>query len=209
MNLHPILFNDEMVRAILEGRKTQTRRPIKPPVDGLAFTGWHPEDMSIALFAREDEVGKTHWSSRCPYGIPGDRLWVRETWQLLVTCAVGWGDGPDDWDYDVEEAEGIPKQLPYDGEVVYRATDPEAATWWHPSIHMPRWASRIDLEVTDVRVQRLRDIEWRDVKAEGIDLSSLVSRGRNRDIDAGHLFAEQWDAIYADRGLGWNANPWV
>ena len=210
---HPILFNGEMVRAILEGRKTQTRRPIKMPFEGLEFVGWHPEDASIARFMREDAVGTTHWSSRCPYGIPGDRLWVRETWAPVDDLMYGYELDSPEW--VMFRADGVlwntmSKVQGDRGDLV----DPDR---WSPSIHMPRWASRIDLEVRRVEVQRIQDISQRDALYEGcpggrdelnrrtVEMLSDSSTGAAMRV----WFRDQWDAIYADRGLGWDVNPWV
>lgn len=139
----PILFSGPMVRAILEGRKTQTRRVLKNPDDGVSTT---IEDGS-PLYC--DDGG--FWHPRpCPYGQPGDRLWVREAHQLSP-------DGP-----------------------IYRATAREHGTYepggagpWRPSIHMPRWASRITLEITDVRVERVQEITEDDAIAEGVEVDML------------------------------------
>lgn len=158
MKERPILFNGEMVRAILAGQKTQTRRiPSKTQQD--------------ALF--------------CPYGHPGDRLWVKETFAYAQ-----------------------------DGTVVYRASmvgSPwdaitRRAITWHPSIHMPRWASRITLEITDVHVERVQDIHEEDAIAEGIDPRKLSYLSGERAVTK---FSVLWNSIYAADGLGWDVNPWV
>ena len=125
---------------------------------------------------------------RCPYGQPGDRLWVRETWAA----------------FGVRE---IPKERGCHV-VIYREDEEpvQHAYGWRPSIHMPRWASRITLEVTDVRVERVQDITLDDVNAEG------VSESRTTFIDEhnarGH-FADTWNNLNAKRGFSWDSNPWV
>lgn len=186
----PILFSGEMVRAILDGRKTQTRRVIKPNHAGRvkepgSRRNWHLADPNAVL--------------ACPYGQPGDLLWVRETWS--------------------QDSRG--GCLP-NGEdaVYYRADFPSDKIWagsWKPSIHMPRWASRITLRVTDVRVERVQDISEADAQAEGAEFSELpcFSRIPNqrrgfRQI-AGYRagFLTLWDSINAGRGYGWDTNPWV
>ena len=173
MNEKPILFNGEMVRAILGGRKTQTRRVVKdqgrvPTVlqsDGNRLLPKHVPDW---------------FTDYCPYGGHGDRLWVREThWRA--------------------EGEGTGGKVRF---LQYKATspdDPPLGDRWRPSIHMPRWASRITLEVTGVRVERVQDISNEDVHAEG-----FAPWG-----DKYLSFADLWDSINANRGYGWDANPWV
>jgi len=158
MKERPILFSGPMVRAILEGRKTQTRRIVKPqPL----------RDRGVMAFNDGE-----HPQMRCPYGKPGDRLWVRETW-----CP------------DVE---------PYTFR--YKADGDEPLERWRPSIHIPRWASRITLEVVSVRVERLQNISEDDALAEGI---TLVERGTS-PVDQ---FNKLWESI---NGPGsWEANPWV
>ena len=131
----PILFSAPMVRAILDGQKTQTRRVVKPqPVLVNSQSGFRFPHMpgKGSFFPGEAE-------RFCPYGQPGDHLWVRETWR--------------------EDGRGI---------VTYRATDPETAGRWKPSIHMPRRFSRIDLLIKDIRARRLQEISDRDAIAEGV-----------------------------------------
>lgn len=199
MKERPILFSGPMVRAILEGRKTMTRRAVKlrHGADVVVVNGqvWKP--------ARVDYAGYVD----CPYGQPGDRLWVRETW----TCVHG-----------VPEAGGVPHT---DDFVRYRA-DAGAAEklideikCWHPSIHMPRVYSRILLEVTAVRVERLQDITEADAQAEGVE-RVVVGSGWRRYCDpdseevgvppcgdARRSFRSLWK--YINGAESWNANPWV
>lgn len=174
MKEHPILFSGEMVRAILDGRKTQTRRVITPrpvswdsePIYNTSARGWHFK-------------GGEKYKYKCPYGIPGDRLWVRETWH---------------------------EATPEPGFLVYRATYRWPQDFkWKPSIFMPREASRITIEVTDIRVERVQDISDEDVLAEGfrMDNTAIFSRGYQGAMQI------LWDSINAKRGFGWNANPWV
>lgn len=182
----PILFSAPMVRAILSGAKTQTRRVIRA---SHATQTFHDEALRIGV----DQVLATMPSEiACPYGVPGDRLWVRETWGL---CRYGditdWHRGPVDDDtrewFDVE----------------YRAS------WiagdighWRPSIHMPRWASRLTLAVVSVRVERLQDISEADAKAEGV-VPLQMDHGSYKPA-----FEGLWDAINAKRAP-WSSNPWV
>jgi hypothetical protein len=177
----PILFSAPMVRALLDGRKTQTRRVVKPQ----SLVGHYGGGVT----------------SRCPYGVTGDRLWVRETWcqkmddgRFVDGEAYYFAD-----DIDVMKDDG-------DGGHEYRK-DGTAASPWCPSIHMPRWASRILLEVTDVRVQRVQEITSRDAWDEGVKCSCLSPVPEC----AGNIVAYKalWNSINAQRGFGWDVNPWV
>ena len=189
----PILFSAPMVRAILEGRKTVTRRIVKP-VRGY-------EDCSIR---RPDKAAASHsvwWHGRfesvgvmqdCPYGKPGDRLWVREAW-----ARIGIAQAPDqEW-------------------VVYRESDnrTDYGGPWKPGIHMLRRDSRILLEITDVRVERLQDISPDQAFAEGVNgsmcqqfLESSPTRFTCREAEI-HGFSGLWESI--NGADSWDANPWV
>lgn len=157
----PILFQGSMIRAVLEGRKTVTRHPVKATkahADGFMILdhgkGWWPYN-AFGDFASDHEG--MEYPIACPYGKPGDRLWVRET------CFIN----------DYREA-SVPEQERANCDIHYRADGipdfegEEELIRWRPNIHMPRWASRILLEVTDVRVERLRDITEEQALAEGI-----------------------------------------
>lgn len=151
----PILFSGPMVRAILEGRKTQTRRVIKKhPLIDAGFTDEfikHPGNASAFI---------------CPYGQPGDRLWVRESFQPLLAEGVKWEDA----DYSTGEGYAINYVTTSSVVEFYDCRNDKAfCDRVTPSIFMPRWASRITLEITDVRVQRLQEISEEDAKAEGLD----------------------------------------
>lgn len=199
MKERPILFSGPMVRAIL-GRKTQTRRVVvptqsKPRVAPLRMEPWiidgerQEDDNGLPCWAgfHPDYPGEAKWFT-CPYGQPGDRLWVRETWWGTIAYTV---------------PEGHEQRF-----VAYRATmkgdrSPAADGKWRPSIFMPRWASRITLEVTAVRVERVQDISEEDARAEGIEWKNLPrSAWRN-------VFSRLWNEINAARGYGWDTNPWV
>ena len=205
MTERPILFSGEMVRAILDGRKTQTRRVIKP----------QPECDCAPLEFLDGLNDRRTWSGcdrqwKCPYGAVGDLLWVREIWGVF--------DRSNDW---VED--GQPSPLEIDYAIGYRADgdDFKDVEWkeapaehrqlladdrWRPSIHMPRWASRITLEVTDVRAQRVQDIDERDARAEGVTpFGGMCPSGSK----CGTAFAILWDSINAKRGFPWESNPWV
>ena len=211
MKEYPILFGGEMVRAILAGQKTQTRRPVKPQPRG----GHYASMADDGIWAVLTEVG---WGGEfacneighCPYGIPGDRLWVRETWQA-------WEDPETGQDYLRYRADGakIVPDWPNTEEAWGRLCG--YFDRWCPSIHMPHWVSRITLEVTDVRVERVQEIwtdhkessdPWCDIFAEGIP-QEAVWDGTGAMPTPLSLFIQLWNSIYAKRGLGWDANPWV
>ncbi|WP_112198255.1 hypothetical protein [Rahnella sp. NRRL B-41462] len=182
MKERPILFNAEMVKAILSGRKTQTRRVMKPqPSSGV-------RKSVLVKSGTEDGHGREHV---CPLGQPGDQLWVREA---FATLACG--------SYEPEK----PSLTGTYQEVRYLATDRLAdcdadvrGYNWRPSIHMPRWASRIDLLITGVRVERLNDISNEDIRAEGAAQFGCTSHRVN--------FQTLWESIYGEGS--WDANPWV
>lgn len=181
----PILFSDAMVRAILEKRKTQTRRVAKLTVAGhvkepRGHRRWHPADPEAKM--------------ACPYGTAGDRLWVREAWQI----ATGRQAGDAGAAVRYRDMDLLAVNMPSDRRL------PLGLTWdrWRPSIHMPRWASRITLEIADVRIERLQQICETDARAEGSPLTSgsYSHRGWYRLL---------WDEINAKRGYGWDVNPLV
>ncbi|MEC7314245.1 hypothetical protein Q5681_19275 [Klebsiella pneumoniae] len=208
-----MIFNAEMVRAILDGRKTQTRRVMKV----------QPESNQLGLLlitdsTKRSDIGKYHWAESnatgnhvrsklfsCPFGAAGDRIWVRETF-----CPV------DDTQYGGE------KWVDYRATPRYEASHPAGwdsapndaeALKLRPSIHMPRWASRILLEITDVRVERLNSIHDVDAMREGIQNLTTCSHadfGIPGVVNAQHpvrAFQLLWESIYgAD---SWRANPWV
>lgn len=212
---HPILFSSEMVQAILAGRKTQTRRPVKfshpfPPADtGLvvaypaAETGWifwGPKDFpDLAEFTKR----QYKHGIKCPYGEAGDYLWVRETWY----------DNYADRAYDHSTA----RLDPYGASLIWYRADswhdgqegPEQISW-RPSIHMPRWASRLTLEITSIRPERLQLITLDDIEREGTPENPMGQMSYRNDAYQ-HIrdFAWLWDGLYAGCGYGWNQNPWV
>ncbi len=192
----PLIMSAEMVRAVLRGTKTQTRRVIT--------------NLNPTFVAAQPTAHQIAHAVRCPYGGIGDRLWVREAWQHLDSpCA----DEP---------------------LTVYRATDAgpngesAAGLGWRPSIHMPRWASRLTLEITDVRVERVQSITESDALAEGIASATkdgtLYKYGLGDadglpggagwpwyewEVSPRDAFARLWDALNAPRGHGWDVNPWA
>ena len=198
----PILFSGPMVRAILEGRKTQTRRIVK---DGPA--------MDCCIHWSDNEVYRnSRCGEMCPYGLPRERLWVRETWSPS-TCAIPLAKVPN-----------VDPRTEYPDIRVWYSCDNDRPTWaetnWHPSIHMPRWASRINLEIVCIRVERLNEISHHDALQEGLIEWSDPPRvttlhyGLNRadcwETSAPAAYKRLWSTIHAADGPnGWAANPWV
>jgi len=190
-----MIFNGEMVRAILDGRKTQTRRPVKlPHIDRDAMC-----ELSGNELAGELSAGNYRNS---PHGKPGDRIWVRETSGLQVRRDALGGTG----EFRVYRA-SAPDAIRYT-----TAEGKEVPVKWTPSIHMPRHACRILLEITGVRVERLNSISQEDAQAEGMELTGW--RPTYSDPDSGgeawtpyDNFAQLWESIYGEES--WNANPWV
>ncbi|EIY2246847.1 hypothetical protein [Klebsiella pneumoniae] len=204
-----MIFNGEMVRAILDGRKTQTRRIIKDCTVGRdqiskfiqiekKFIGCYPEDVPELI--REC----------CPYGVQGDRIWVREAFRVHsratdVATLVYKASERNSW---TEQTHRVPVAV---------CNKPATPEKWTPSLHMPRWASRILLEITDVRVERLNAISEEDAEAEGIDMEALYDSQDCYDCIADHnmtgrptvtgAFKYLWESIYGEEG--WKANPWV
>ena len=166
----PILFSGAMVRAILEGRKTQTRRVISDKHE----------------WARSNAVRGECWLS--PFGVRGDRLWVRETHAGDNLC--GWVYRADHPDADIRAGELD------DGEQTLRR--------WTPAIHMPRAACRLMLDVVTVRVERLQEISEEDAIAEGVRPPGDYGRAPNVAV-----YRALWDSLNAKRGYGWDVNPWV
>lgn len=176
MKEHPILFTTEMVRAIIEGRKTQTRRVVKPqPIHIEWFT--HQNGWCAKVAENRYEM------KECPYGVPGDRLWVRETWCPCRVFTIYRADCIDDKPSENTDEWNEPR-----------------GDKWRPSIHMPRTESRILLEVTNVRVERVQEISEADIIAEGCPKAYLL--GRN-------WYQPLWDTINAKRGYPWKSNPWA
>jgi hypothetical protein len=174
-----------MVKAILDGRKSQTRRVIKPQpeVDDIGRIWFHNRTRTEGVAdTRPGTV--SHGLQYCPYGQPGDGLWVRETHALDVPGC--------------EDQGGVSYRADHQDP---RGDGPAHPMKWRPSIHMPRWASRTTLEVTDVRVERVMDISEGDAVAEGVEFCSMCS--------ARDMFEGLWDSINAARGFGWDVNPWV
>lgn len=215
----PILFSGPMVRAILNGKKTQTRRLIKPqPVwkeaQGMMAAGWSWELSPRGKFKcqlnawKENEIGN-QMVKYSPFGPPGTMLWVRETWIELDKLDWFERNKPRDWLVDFIHP-------PRRNGVVYRAEiskdseefRAELGYRWRSSIYMPRWASRITLRVKRVWVERVQDISEEDAKAEGMDSLGPVGNVPVA-LDMGvrrYQFANLWEDIYPG---SWDANQWV
>lgn len=187
-----MIFNAEMVRALLDGRKTQTRRPVKFPV--------HDKNLGCELAGNElaGELSAGNYLNSA-FGKPGDRIWVRETW------AEAGASAPDLKLYRANYPEHVPSH--------YENVPPANEIRWTPSIHMPRWASRILLEITGVRVERLNSIHDVDAMREGIQNLTTCSHadfGIPDVVNAQHparAFQLLWESIYGAES--WKANPWV
>jgi len=202
--MKPILFNSEMVKAILEGKKTQTRRVIKPQPEIRYVAGWGIAGYKIWMGLWQKEPTREEWqrfaerqAKTCPYGHAGDKLWVRETWATET--------------YDDDKK---PSDLNSNSQLWYKATK---ETWnpkyclvselysrgkTRPSIYMPHWASRIMLEIKDVCVEKICDISYSDAIAEGLPAKKNPNHPRLK-------FKELWDSINAKSGYSWESNPWV
>jgi hypothetical protein len=224
MKERPILFRGEMVRAILEGRKTQTRRIVtahhihggtrKPTTDDLAAVGdFRPTRGGTPGAFLGAYPGVSIGEPRCPYGVHGDRLWVREShWRF-----TGLAPAPSNF---VAAPSGDPYQARcYDDHPELAGMNAGATVLRVPSIHMPRWASRLTLELTAVRVQRLHEISEEDAKAEGVD-GYVVGEGTVRRgaliVEPGYWhprffragFEDLWSRVNAKRAP-WESNPWL
>ncbi|TBO64366.1 hypothetical protein EXU18_24510 [Klebsiella pneumoniae] len=210
-----MIFNGDMVRAILDGRKTQTRRVMRV----------QPESNQLGLLlitdsTKRSDIGKYHWADSnatgnhvrsklfsCPFGAVGDQIWVREAFRVHsratdVATLVYKASERNSW---TEQTHRVPVAV---------CNKPATPVKWTPSLHMPRWASRIVLEITDVRVERLNAISEEDARAEGIIDGGCLNCGEpepcgcaNPEPDATDAFAYLWQSIYGQES--WNANPWV
>ncbi|EHJ9810040.1 hypothetical protein AAGZ56_003129 [Salmonella enterica] len=192
-----MIFNGEMVRAILEGRKTQTRRVLATYQDAVKFCPeWDVNGKQIFIVLGEkDHTGMNPVITAipCPFGQPGDRVWVRETFRVHsratdVATLVYRASVRNSW---TEQTHRVPVAV---------CNKPATPEKWTPSIHMPRWASRITLEITGVRVERLNSITESDAEAEGV-----TDTGFGDLLVDGYRYL--WKSIYGEES--WAANPWV
>ncbi len=223
MKERPILFSAPMVRSIMDGKKSQTRRAIQfqPPSDEFKLSRL----MDTTDSDKRKHIGKLHWVKidgvniadetidyfNCPHGIPGDRLWVKETWQ----GPLFYDEIPEDWN---SEKYKNPKYCHYRASFHscdFIDADDNYVERWAPSIFMPRWASRILLEITNVRVERLNDISEEDAIAEGCfkfpfeDDHAYTFYENDKSGHATHTgaYRKLWESI---NGKGsWDINPYV
>lgn len=227
MKERPILFSGAMVRALLDGSKTQTRRIVKPQpavkqgMVNAAYCG----DRNLWLRDGPCDSSDPAKEWRCPYGLPGDRLWVRETF-YCDHCFYPDGTPPSCyWDGDKPRAAHTPEQLLQeradmlesmyyraDGEPEWEAA--ESPTTWRPSIHMPRWASRLNLDLVSVRVERLQDISEADALAEGIVRQpdggyGLADTTHYHATDPRICYWSLWDHINGAGSVESNPFVWV
>jgi hypothetical protein len=205
MKEHPRLLNTEMVQEVLARNKTQTRDPIKNMPDqpgpawyfdayngGPYWNWWHPDRRHLSLS-----------QIKCPFGVAGDLLYVRETW---------WPDtatpGPEGFTRLIRFADDFTMPVPDEHAAWF---DARSEKGWHkrPSIHIPKWSARIWLKVEKIRVGRIQDISEQDAWSEGIDMPAYASASNLEYPSPRKKFAELWDSIYKSRGLGWKENPWV
>lgn len=205
----PVIFIGEMVRAILEGRKTQTRRVInwkniaKQSGSTKGKLAYSETFKSWAVFNGNNGIDVS--LVKCPYGTVGTHLWVRETWGIGTRPHPlhGWVDGIEykaDCYYLEEKDDLILTPIPEGSKY-----DKYEGKGWKPSIHMPRWASRITLEVKEIRVERLQDISEDDAEKEGVKPYTAPA-----EMPAYKpAFADIWDKINYDSGFEWDVNPWV
>lgn len=212
----PILFGAEMVRAILNGRKTETRRVVAPrfqvrkggsslPVavkkltDNKGVQQVDNDGYPIWIGANQKYV--PHWRQFAPPVREGDLLWVRETWATVEE------------DNSLKPSELFPPNHDIPSPIYYAATQDLSSMpnigKTRPSIFMPRWASRITLRVTAVGVERVQDITEEGVIAEGVEAPRTGESKWGEPSEAVYEFARLWDDINAKRGYGWEANPWV
>jgi hypothetical protein len=234
MNEHPILFNREMILALHAGRKTQTRRIVNPaPIADDRFIGGYKIAMPKSRYTGmqtggEISVEAAYVHTCCPYGSPGDRLWVREAWRVSHKHDyLAPRDLPFERGMTIMYGAGGSRAHNAAGEYVndpcYPLTLPAWAGKGRPSIHMPRAASRTTLEITGVRVERLQDISEADAEKEGVNRLAngspywrnyVTSRPDHGTYDytclsARESFSTLWDSINEARGFGWETNPWL
>ncbi len=218
----PILFNSQMVRAILAGKKTQTRRPVKfvPALGEPDY--WCPLYKDRPGDFRS-MVGEA--SRYSPFGNIGELLWVRETWAIsaAVRCSIESVCPDEVVDYEGDIPSSRPEDLVRVGESCQIFSEPWVLRWradyfeddtredrgfkWRPAIHMPQWASRLTLKITGIDVQRVKDISDDDARDEGVWFPKKETTWYEGKWAA--RFLDEWDWIYADRDLGWKNNPWV
>lgn len=215
MKERPIIMSAESILALLDKRKSQTRRVInpQPPEDnfgvGTSFFSPDPDEWEYRF---RTEQGPAMKMFKCPYGAPGDRLWVKETWKFLSVGPRHFYGDPFSclWQYKADDRtchgpvlkDKLPKQF--------------SGNKWRSPLFMFRWASRITLEILNVRVERLGDIDNEGALAEGVDFAGYVEtvlllgeHGQPAMSKVIFDFAKVWNSINEKRGYPWSSNPWV
>lgn len=199
MRERPILFNGAMVRAILAGQKTQTRRAVKPAPQTIVngkTSPWEGHGAALMTMLLAQQRG-------CPFGQPGDRLWVRETWMDLTGTGIEHRD----------TATGKRMRYAYGAQSPAGSASDEArkdfGLKWRPSIHMPRKACRLVLEITAVRVERLHAISDDDCAAEGVQRDRMSGFNLERGTFWGPRPVDSFKSIWDSTGGDWDSNPWV
>ncbi|MGV2936890.1 hypothetical protein ACIPUA_17970 [Providencia sp. AGC89] len=205
-----IIFNAEMVRAIIDGRKTQTRSVVKGATSNHIFHGW----VTSSIHSKDE--GRACWSNNtlsmrgnsirlhCPFGEIGDRLWVRETWQGPLINYTD-DEPPFKGHHIFEKSDNCVYKADGAATPEFIDSDDNFRQGWRPSSNMPRWASRITLEITDVRVERLQEASDDDFKAEGYPLERELTGG---STDAFCWFRHLWDSV-SKPDCNYESNPWV
>lgn len=206
MKERPIIFNADMVRAVLDGRKTQTRRIITPQPKLTERSGFEWKGYLFGAGSDDRETNRNFAHVKCPFGAVGDRLWVRETFRVHsratdVATLVYKASEQQSW---TQQTHRVP---------IEKCNKPAVVDTWTPSIHMPRWASRITLEITGVRVERMYDISEADARAEGVEQlrggfwRHYQPGWTQHQLSARGSFVTLWKSIYGEES--WQANPWV
>ncbi len=209
MEERPILYNTAMTRAVLEGRKTQTRRIMKPQPEhrenenlpGSYGSFFHHWNLEHELFSVDNII------KYCPYGKPGDRLWVRETHYLYGKWVK---NGLSKTGRQKFKFKALKKEAKYFNCPPDKIVTKKNETGWfkRPSIFMPKWALRITLEITDIRAERVRGITTNGIQAEGVKLNKGPG-GVFYAESAYNAFEELWNSINEKRGYSWESNPFV
>ena len=200
MKEHPLLCNERTVKAILAGTQTQDRRPVVPQPRGrvISYGNWQSQDDGVYrwMYQSPEEIepgfvfnSTNYFGNGLSPWQPGDHLYVRETWAYSADCEH----------YN---------HLHGENKILYRADNPVCIFKWRPSIHMPKWASRITIEVLSVRVERVQDISEKDAIAEGVNPMTWINHPEKEPVYR-VMFWSLWDSLYAQKGYGWTANPWV
>jgi hypothetical protein len=218
MKQRPILFNTEMVQAILAGRKTQTRRVVKPQPE-LTESGFKWKGFYYGIGSSDERTNRNFAHAACPHGKVGDVLWVRETWTPLDTQEVDSAQLDEDgipleeFQVEIGYKDGMSKWCVFSEDFYDQMNEDiedmeQEGTKWKPSIHMPKDAARIWLRIKDVRVERLQDISGSDCGSEGMQVTGLTLSSIEVHWDElKRQFKSLWQSINGEKS--WNENPFV